>query len=175
LWHILQSLTRLMAPVLSFTAEEIWQVLHRNPDDSVMLATWHALPEQAGEGELQERWLQIRAARAEVQKVLEELRAAGKIGSSLQAEVVVRASGARYDHLASLGDDLRFILICSKATLAKAADAGDEGVIAVPSPHAKCARCWHWREDVGAHAEHPELCGRCGSNLFGDGEPRVHA
>jgi isoleucyl-tRNA synthetase len=175
LWHILQALVRLMAPVLSFTAEEIWQVLHRNPDDSVMLSTWHALPEQAGEDALLDRWQQIRATRAEVQKVLEELRAGGRIGSSLQAEVEIRASGARHDHLASLGNDLRFVLICSKTTLVKAADAGAEGVVAVPSPHAKCARCWHWREDVGADVGHPELCGRCAANLFGEGEPRKHA
>ncbi|MBA3904784.1 MAG: isoleucine--tRNA ligase, partial [Rhodocyclaceae bacterium] len=94
---------------------------------------------------------------------------------SLQAEVEIRASGARHDHLASLGNDLRFVLICSKTTLVKAADAGAEGVVAVPSPHAKCARCWHWREDVGADVGHPELCGRCAANLFGEGEPRKHA
>ncbi|MBI3140956.1 MAG: isoleucine--tRNA ligase [Rhodocyclales bacterium] len=175
LWHILQALVRLMAPVLSFTAEEIWQVLTRNADDSVMLTTWHALPEQAGEGALLERWREIRAVRSDVQKVLEELRVSGRIGSSLQAEVQIRAGAARYGHLASLGDDLRFVLICSKATLVQAANADAEGVVAVPSPHKKCARCWHWREDVGANAEHPELCGRCDANLFGEGEPRAHA
>ena len=178
LWHILQSLTRLMAPVLSFTAEEIWQVLTKNPDDSVMLSAWHALPEQAEESVLSIRWQQIREVRADVSKVLEELRAAGRIGSSLQAEVELRAGGARYEHLASLGDDLRFVLICSKTTLVKTAEVnagGAEGVTAVPSPHAKCTRCWHWREDVGAQAGHPELCGRCASNLFGEGEARKHA
>jgi isoleucyl-tRNA synthetase len=66
-------------------------------------------------------------------------------------------------------------LICSKATLVKAAEAGAESVTAVPSPHKKCARCWHWRQEVGANAEHPELCGRCESNLFGPGEVREHA
>jgi hypothetical protein len=104
-----------MAPVLTFTAEEIWQVLTKNPEDSVMLATWHALPEQAQESVLVTRWQQIREVRAEVSKVLEELRVAGKIGSSLQAEVEIRASGAKHDLLASLGNDLRLVLICSKA------------------------------------------------------------
>jgi isoleucyl-tRNA synthetase len=175
LWHILQALTRLMAPVLSFTAEEIWQILTKNPEDSVMLATWHALPEQAQESVLVARWQQIREVRAEVSKVLEELRVAGKIGSSLQAEVEIRASGAKHELLASLGNDLRLVLICSKATLVKVGDGAAEGIAAAPSPHAKCPRCWHWREDVGVNAEHPELCGRCDANLHGAGEPRSHA
>ena len=175
LWHILQALIRLMAPVLSFTAEEIWQVLTKNPDDSVMLATWHALPEPAQESALLARWQQIREVRAEVSKVLEELRVAGRIGSSLQAEVEIRAAGERHDILASLGDDLRFVLICSKATLVKVGDSAAEGIAAAPSPHAKCPRCWHWREDVGVNAEHPELCGRCDANLHAEGEPRCHA
>ncbi|GIK25342.1 MAG: isoleucine--tRNA ligase [Betaproteobacteria bacterium] len=175
LWHILQALIRLMAPVLTFTAEEIWQVLARNPEDSVMLTTWHALPELAEESVLVTRWQQIREVRAEVSKVLEELRVAGQIGSSLQAEVEIRASGAKHELLAALGNDLRLVLICSKATVVKVADAAAEGVVAVPSPHAKCPRCWHWREDVGVNAEHPELCGRCDANLHGTGEPRTHA
>jgi isoleucyl-tRNA synthetase len=175
LWHIVQTVTRLMAPILSFTAEEIWATVTNKPDDSVMLQTWHVLPEQSGEAELLESWRLIREVRGEVSKVLEDLRSAGKIGSSLQAEVEIRASGTRYDTLAALDDDLRFVLICSKTTLVKATDAGAETVIATPTSHAKCARCWHWREDVGHDAEHPELCGRCTSNLFGAGESREHA
>ncbi len=175
LWHVLQTLIRLMAPVLTFTAEEIWQVLMKNPEDSVMLATWHTLPEQAEESVLVTRWQQIREVRAEVSKVLEELRIAGKIGSSLQAEVEIRASGAKHGLLASLGNDLRLVLICSKATLVKVDDSAAEGIAAAPSPHAKCPRCWHWREDVGANAGHPELCGRCDANLHAEGEPRSHA
>ncbi len=175
LWHIVQSLTRLMAPVLSFTAEEIWATVNGQPEDSVMLHTWHVLPEQAGEEELLHNWKLIREIRGEVSKVLEDVRTEGKIGSSLQAEVEIRASGARYDALAALDDDLRFVLICSRTTLVKAADAGAEAIIAVPTAQVKCARCWHWREDVGHNAEHPELCARCTSNLFGDGEQRQHA
>jgi isoleucyl-tRNA synthetase len=178
LWHILQAVTRLMAPILSFTAEEIWQVLTKDAADSVMLTTWHVLPEAGGEDELIARWRQIREVRGEVSKVLEDVRSTGRIGSSLQAEVEIRASGGRYEVLAALEDDLRFVLICSRTTLVRAADSAAEAVIAAPSPHAKCARCWHWREDVGHHdhaAEHPELCGRCASNLFGSGEPREFA
>ena len=171
LWHIVQSITRLMAPILSFTAEEIWAVVRGNTDDSVMLHTWHILPEQSGEQELLARWKLIREVRGGVSKVLEDVRTEGKIGSSLQAEVEIRASGARYETLATLEDDLRFVLICSKTTLVNAADA----VIVTPTSNTKCARCWHWRADVGGNAEHPELCGRCTSNLFGSGEPREHA
>jgi isoleucyl-tRNA synthetase len=171
LWHIVQSLTRLMAPILSFTAEEIAQV---QGGSSVMLSTWHTLPELAEKSALAGRWLAIRVVRAEVTKKIEEVRAAGQVGSSLQAEVEISAGGETYDLLASLGDDLKFVLICSKLTLKKVGDGGT-AITVTPSPHAKCARCWHWRADVGQHdhaAEHPELCGRCASNLFSSGELR---
>jgi isoleucyl-tRNA synthetase len=175
LWHITQTVVKLMAPILAFTAEEIWSIIGGGAEDSVMLQTWHRLPAIAGDDEVLHRWQHIREVRAEVSKELENLRTEGKIGSSLQAEVEIRASGARYEALASLDDDLRFVLICSKTTLVKAADAGAEAIIAVPSGHAKCGRCWHWREDVGQNADHPELCGRCVSNLHGAGEVRNHA
>jgi isoleucyl-tRNA synthetase len=96
----------------------------------------------------------------------------GKIGSSLQAEVLIHADGDKYEALASLGDDLRFVLICSKATLLRAAE---EKLVVSALPHGKCERCWHVREDVGANTEHPELCGRCINNLFGEGETRAFA
>jgi isoleucyl-tRNA synthetase len=174
LWHIVQSLTRLMAPILSFTAEEIIQI---QGGESVMLSTWHTLPDFADKSVLAGRWQAIRAVRAEVTKKIEEVRAAGQVGSSLQAEVEIRASGETYDLLASLGDDLKFVLICSKVTLKKVG-AGGTAIEVMPSANKKCARCWHWREDVGQHdhaAEHPELCGRCASNLFGVGEVRKFA
>jgi len=174
LWHIVQSLTRLMAPILSFTAEEIVAV---QGGASVMLSTWHSLPALDEKSALATRWQAIRAVRAEVLKAIEAVRSAGGIGSSLQAEVEIRASGETYDLLAALGDDLKFVLICSKATLVKL-DAGDTAITVMPSAHTKCARCWHWRADVGQHAhaaEHPELCGRCASNLFGAGEARAYA
>ncbi|MDI6745736.1 MAG: isoleucine--tRNA ligase [Rhodocyclaceae bacterium] len=186
LWHIVQSLTRLMAPILSFTAEEIRQV---QGGESVMLSTWHSLPELPAQSALVTRWQAIRSVRAEVAKVLEDLRAAGKIGSSLQAEVEIKATDETFDLLTSLEDDLKFVLICSKVTLAKVgaggtatagstSNPGTASIAAVPTSHAKCARCWHWRADVGHHehaSEHPELCGRCATNLFGSGEARDHA
>jgi isoleucyl-tRNA synthetase len=171
LWHILQAVTRLMAPILSFTAEEIWTTLKQG--DSVMLDKWHTLPEQGEESALLTRWQAIRAVRADVSRVLEDVRSTGGIGSSLQAEVSLRVAAESYDLLSSLGEDLKFVLICSRVTLEKADDpATGVSIVAAPSVHAKCGRCWHWREDVGQDAEHPELCGRCVSNLFGSGEAR---
>jgi isoleucyl-tRNA synthetase len=171
LWHIVQSITRLMAPILSFTAEEIHQVQGR---DSVMLESWHVLPDVVEKTELTSRWQAIRAVRAEVLKKIEEVRSAGGVGSSLQAEVEIRAVGETYDLLASLGDDLKFVLICSMVILQKVG-ADETAVQVIPSPHKKCARCWHWRDDVGHDAAHPELCGRCTSNLHGAGEAREFA
>jgi isoleucyl-tRNA synthetase len=140
-----------------------------------MLSTWHELPALSEESALAGRWSQIREVRAEVTKAMEALREAGKIGSSLQAEVEIHAAGEKHDLLASLGDDLRFVLICSKTTLLKADTADAEEIIITPTPHTKCARCWHWREDVGHDAAPPELCGRCTDNLFGNGEARNFA
>jgi isoleucyl-tRNA synthetase len=175
LWHIVQSITRLMAPILSFTAEEIMAV---QGQPSVMLSSWHTLPELAEKSALAARWQALRALRAEVLKKVEEVRSAGGIGSSLQAEVEIQAAGETHDLLASLGDDLKFVLICSKVMLVKLGAGEATQVVVVPSTHKKCARCWHWRADVGQHehaAEHPELCGRCASNLFGTGEARAFA
>ena len=170
LYHLTHALTRWMAPILSFTSEEVWVQLAG--EDSVFLHTWHDLPAQAGEADLLERWTRIRAVRAEVQKELETVRVAGGIGSSLQAEVTLHAGPDTQALLAPLGDDLRFVLITSQARVA-AADA--DRVEVAPSAAKKCERCWHYRDDVDAHAEHPGLCGRCVSNLFGDGEARTHA
>lgn len=172
LWHITQSFVRLLAPITSFTAEEVWQVLTGKDEDSVMFQRWHDLPETHAEGELLSKWSLIRAARADVTKALEAQREAGKIGSALQAAVEIRCAGEKYDALAALGDDLKFVFICSAAVAVR---DEVEQVTAVPLEHVKCERCWHVREDVGAHADHPGLCGRCVSNLYGEGETRSHA
>ncbi|OGA05089.1 MAG: isoleucine--tRNA ligase [Betaproteobacteria bacterium RIFCSPLOWO2_02_FULL_64_12] len=173
LYHITQSLVRLMAPILSFTAEEAWS--HVGSSESVFLHRWYELPAVAEAQRLLLRWKTIREVRSEVQKRLEELRVAGKIGSSLQAHVDVHASGERFEALAALGDDLRFVLITSQAQLTRVADAQREKILAQPSPHRKCGRCWHYRADVGAHSEHPALCARCVENILGTGERRVFA
>jgi len=175
LWHVAHSLLRLMAPILSFTAEEAWAVLTGKPDDSVFMHVWHRFPEIPEGAELLARWKLLREVRGEVAKSLETLREAGRIGSSLQAEVELRATGERHRAAAHLGDDLRFVLITSQARAVEAAADAGSAIVATPSPHAKCERCWHYRADVGADAAHPTLCGRCTANLFGAGEPRRFA
>ncbi len=175
LWHILHTLTRLLAPILSSTAEEIWALQCQS--ESVFLSVWHELPLQNGTAPMLARWARIRELRALCTKQIEELRVAGQVGSSLQAEVTLYASGDDYDLLTSLGDDLRFVLITSAARVVRAEGEGSEltRVEATASAHEKCERCWHYRDDVGAVAEHPGLCGRCVSNLHGEGEVREHA
>ncbi len=175
LHHILQTLTRLIAPVLSFTAEEIWSVLHKEENDSVLLHQFHQLPEVPGATELVSRWSAIRTVRAEVMKHIEEKRAAGLIGSSLQAEISATVSMKNKALLMSLKDDLRFVMITSAASLNEETDEGKNEIIVTPSAHPKCERCWHYRADVGANSEHPTICGRCVSNLFGVGEERLYA
>ena len=115
------------------------------------------------------KWQALREVRDAVNKAIEDVRSAGGVGSSLQAEVAVTAAPETYALLASLGEELKFVFITSKATLQN----GDALAVTVtPSAAAKCERCWHWRDDVGAAAAHPTLCGRCVSNLYGAGEDR---
>jgi len=171
LYHLTHALTRWMAPILSFTGEEVWTQL-AGEDSSVFLHVWHEFPAQAGEADLLERWTRIRAVRAEVQKELETVRVAGGIGSSLQAEIILHARPETQALLAPLGDDLRFVLITSQAGVVA---AEEERIAVTPSAAKKCDRCWHYRDDVDAHPDHPGLCGRCVSNLHGAGEARSHA
>jgi isoleucyl-tRNA synthetase len=186
LYHIAQAISRLMAPILSFTGEEVFEQLN-GAESSVFLHTWHRLPETyplpEGEGanakpqtldeaSLKQNWTRIRALRAEVQRQLEEVRVSGAIGSSLQAEVTIQASPETRALLDPLGDDLRLVLITSQARVL----VGDEDKITVtPSTEPKCERCWHYRADVNAAPEHPGLCARCVSNLYGNGEVRTYA
>ena len=165
---IRDALLALMAPVLSFTAEEAWQLL-RPGDRTIFVRTWAELLPQPQDEALVAKWERIVAVRALVQKELEAVRQGGAIGSSLQADVEIVAAGSDYDDLASLGDDLRFVTITSQARLV-AADA--LAVQVTPSTALKCERCWHYREDVGVDPAHPAICGRCVSNLFGAGETR---
>jgi len=116
----------------------------------------------------------LRRVRELVAKKVEEKREAKQVGSSLAAELDVHAGGRTFAALARLGDDLRFVLIASRATVHRTEDA-EVAVLVTPSAHPKCERCWHYRADVGADAAHPALCARCVSNLYGDGEIRRHA
>jgi isoleucyl-tRNA synthetase len=178
LWHIASTLVRLIAPILSFTAEEAWAVFAKtseNPFGTIFASTYHNLPAVPDAAGLIAKWSEVRAARTEVTRRLEEVRVEGRIGSSLQAEVLVHAPPGRYEALSSLGDDLRFVLITSQASVVRAAEDAAEAVDVTPSVHGKCARCWHYRADLGSAPNHPALCGRCVANLFGDGEERRFA
>jgi isoleucyl-tRNA synthetase len=173
LWHITSSVLRLMAPFLSFTAEEAYSIF--SPGRTTIFAeVYHELPGVPGHEALLAKWARIRELRAAVQPRLEENRASGALGSSLQADVSLMASGVDHEMLQTLGDELKFVLITSSATLTKspAAEPGPMSVTVNVSPHRKCDRCWHWRADVGADSAHPTLCGRCVTNLFGAGEVR---
>jgi isoleucyl-tRNA synthetase len=166
---IRDAVLKLAAPVLSFTAEEAWRILY--PDEpTIFTRTWNDLVHAAAdEAALVAKWRRILAVRTVVLKELEALRMGGRIGSSLQAEVTIAAPDEDYAALASLGDDLRFVLITSAAQV----ERGDVLAVAVnPIAAPKCERCWHWRDDVGSDRSHPRLCGRCVANLHGAGEPR---
>ena len=175
--HVIsRTLIKLMAPVLSFTAEEAWAVLEPAAEGAVRTVFTECFEEVAvpADGEaLAARWSRLRTIRAEVMRRLEDVRTEGRIGASLQAEIDVYASGEDLQALQSLGDDLRFVLIVSRAAVH--AHDGELRVDITPSSYLKCARCWHWRADVGSDSAHPEICGRCVSNLFGAGESREKA
>jgi isoleucyl-tRNA synthetase len=169
---IRDTLLKAMAPVLSFTAEEAWRIVHPEDASIFVHVFGGSLPAIADADALSAKWRRILAVRSVVLKELENLREDGKIGSSLQAEVTVAVPDEDHAALASLGDDLRFVFITSAARVERA----DALAIAVnPSAAEKCERCWHWREDVGSDPKHPLLCGRCVANLFGKGEARAYA
>jgi isoleucyl-tRNA synthetase len=176
LWHITQAMLRWMAPFLSFTAEEAWAVLGqagKTPAatrESIFMDQYVALAEP--DPALLAKWARIRELRDAVNKEIEVLRADGKLGSSLQANVTLTVGAADHALLASLGEDLRFVFITSAIDLLR----GEALSIQVsPSTDTKCERCWHYREDVGVDSAHPTLCGRCTSNLYGTGETRTVA
>jgi len=175
LYHITHSLVRLMAPILSFTAEEAWEVLSGKDDCSVFLGEWYKLPDAKLSESQIAIWSKITALRVRVNKKLEEARSVGLIGSALAAEVDVHAMGEDYEVLAHLGDDLRLVFITSRAAVHRVEVESEQHIDVSASLHDKCERCWHYREDIGADKQHPTLCGRCVSNLFGDGEMRKYA
>ncbi|MEO5845224.1 MAG: class I tRNA ligase family protein, partial [Caldimonas sp.] len=177
LWHVTHAMLRWMAPFLSFTAEEAWKALGPKASFSIFAEVYSDA--RAWEDEaLLAKWARIAAIRGESNRKIETLRSEGRLGSSLQAEVTVKAGPAAGELLATLGDDLRFVLITSAARsepLASAADANEFFVDAAVTAAPKCERCWHYRADVGVDLSHPTICGRCTANLFGAGEARTVA
>ena len=174
LYHITQTMMRLMAPILSFTANEIWQTLDLDKDATVFEELWYDLPGHGLSDVQITDWQNIIEVRALTNKAIEEKRGLGEVGSSLQAEITIAVDSPAFDSLARMEDALRFVFITSQAKVEKQSGSGLTFKVAA-SKHAKCDRCWHYREDVGASAEHPTICGRCVSNLFGQGEKRTHA
>jgi isoleucyl-tRNA synthetase len=168
LHQITQAMLRWMAPFLSFTAEEAWRVVAgENNQGSVFFETFLALP--SPNEALLAKWSRIRAIRDLANKEIEAVRTDGRLGASLQAALAITAGPDDAALLRSLGEDLRFVTITSSASV----QDGDALAIAVtPSSATKCERCWHYRDDVGQHAAHPTVCGRCVSNLDGAGEVR---
>jgi isoleucyl-tRNA synthetase len=168
--HIAECMVRWLAPILSFTAEEIWEFLPGERSESVFLETWHQTPEVAS-GDID--WPALLQLRGDVTRELEKLRDAGSIGAPLDAEVDVYCAPDQYARFSALGDELRFFFITSHARVHRS-DTGRNGVwIAVkPTSDPKCVRCWQRRPDVGSNPKHPEICGRCVTNVEGPGEVR---
>jgi isoleucyl-tRNA synthetase len=174
LHHITQAMMRLMAPILSFTANEIWQTLGLDKEATVFEELWYDLPAHGLSDDQITDWKNIIEVRALANKAIEEKRGLGEVGSSLQAEITITLDSPAYDSVARMEDGLRFVFITSQAKVEKQCGSGLTFKVSA-SKYAKCDRCWHYREEVGASAEHPTICGRCVSNLFGEGEKRTHA
>ncbi|WP_366504377.1 isoleucine--tRNA ligase [Polycyclovorans algicola] len=178
LLHISEGLVRWIAPITSFTADEIWQLMPGDRSASVFAQRWHRFPETDG---AQLDWVRLAAAREAVKKVLEDLRAAGTVGSALSAQVQLTGDPALLTALRQPGDELRFWFMTSAAEVVDHLEGGERftlpggdtlTVLAHASDHTKCERCWHYRPDVGVESVHPTLCGRCVENLEGPGEAR---
>jgi isoleucyl-tRNA synthetase len=183
MYHVAQAMVRWLAPILSFTAEEVWGFLPGEHDESVFLNTWHQFAPGAERVSAID-WKALITLKADVARDLERLRAAGEIGAPLEAEVTVYAPAAQAGRFAALRDELRFLLITSQAHVIETDTPPDSTVpssepgvwIEVkPSSQPKCVRCWHLRSDVGSDPRHPELCARCVVNVEGPGEERQFA
>jgi isoleucyl-tRNA synthetase len=191
MWHIAESMVRWLAPILSFTAEEMWGFLRGARAESVFLTTWHELPEVPNDGI---DWTALLALRTDVARELERLRVTGAIGAPLDAELEVWASPPQYRRLAAVTTELHYLMITSEAHVhevspgsaaagvvptdavaAPSVDGGEVWIRVRASTHQKCIRCWHHRPDVGKLPQHPQICLRCVGNLSLPGEARRYA
>lgn len=188
MWHIAEALVRWLMPVLSFTADEIWEHLPGQRQGTALETQWYeglfALDDALMDADF---WEEVLTLREVVAKRIENLRNEQVLGATLEAEVDLYCPEPLAARWGALDDELRFLLITSRAQVHPMAQAPDDALegeltdgtrfryLVTPSTHAKCERCWHRSEDVGAHAEHPSLCGRCVSNVAGDGEVRRFA
>ncbi len=186
IYHVIEALVRWLAPLISYTADEIWQYIPGERKQSVFLESWYQGLFGLDDDSVidRESWRKIIQVRPVVAKEIERLRNADAIGASLNADVVIYADTEYQTALGKLDDELRFVLITSAATVEPFDQAPDDATSTelegiklkvTASEHAKCVRCWHQREDVGSNPAHPELCGRCVENVEGQGEVRHYA
>jgi len=185
MYHIAQALVRWIAPILSFTADEIWKLLPNNDQEFVFTSEWYeGLTAQDSSEQLNpEFWEQILAVRNAVNKVMEQARRDDVIGGSLQAKVTIFANDELAKQLAMIESELRFVFITSEVTVvngaavdtAIATELDGLSVLVEPSAGEKCERCWHHRDEVGSNEAHVTLCGRCVTNIEGEGEVRHYA
>ena len=186
MYHVIEALTRWLAPIISYTADEIWQFIPGERNESVFLETWYEGLVKLDDNAVMNRdfWQKIMSVRAAVSKELEKSRAKGDIGSSLNAEIELYCNPELFDTLNQLSGELHFIFITSNASVIADQFAPDDAIQTelegvklkvIVSEYKKCVRCWHQRYDVGEHAAHPELCGRCEENVEGKGESRLYA
>jgi len=173
LFHIAQSLIRLMAPVLSFTAEELWNVVNKENKSTIFVESWYELPSHELSEEELLGWHHAVEVRNLTNKKIEALREKGVVGSSLQAELKISAPADIYKSLSFFDTELKYILITSNSILKESNK--DIEIEVNASKNNKCERCWHYVGDIGQNLEHPTICKRCISNLFEEGEERKHA
>jgi isoleucyl-tRNA synthetase len=179
MYHVSEAFVRWMAPILGFTADEMWRYLPAETaagtrDGNVLFATWYdgleRLPDDAPL--TSEDFDRLFALRDRVAKVLEPMRAGGEIGAALDAEIALECNAADRQWLSPLVEELRFLLISGDVSMSTSDAANEIGVSATVTTKPKCVRCWQRRADVGTHEAHPELCGRCVVNIEGAGEVR---
>lgn len=172
LYHLAKSLSLMLSPILCFTADEVWEDLTKDTDDSTLYHTFHDIPEVNDADNIATRWDKVSDFRSIVLKELENHRSSGNIGSSLQAELIINADKELFELLTSLGSDLKFAYMVSKVTLNL---SNTVSVEVVPSKEEKCERCWHYVDTVGKNTEHSTICTRCVENVVGAGETRTFA
>ena len=182
MYHVAEAMVRWMAPILSFTADEIWGFLPSRDEASPLFATWYQglVPLPANSRVSAAQWDRLLSLREAITQALEPMRKDKRIGSGLDAEIDLHVGVTAMGGLSHAIEELRFLFLVSAVHVhptpapadAVILEAGAIGLVARVSEAAKCARCWHHRDDVGAHAAHPELCGRCVENIEGSGENR---
>ena len=185
LYHIAEAMTRWMAPIMSFTAQEIWEALPGERSDYVFTSVWYdGLQAPTNSQFSNDDWLEILTVRDEVNRLLEAARKEEVIGATLQATVNLFTGKELAAKLNALGDELRFVLLTSAVNVTEvdsqpadtqATEIEGLFISVAATDAAKCERCWHYSEDVGVEPAHPEICGRCVSNVDGEGEKRQFA